>query len=415
MNVASLENGALDGSLVGRSQSIFAEDILTATNELADLIAGSRILFIGAAGSIGLNTLRTIACYKPAALHVIDHNENGLAEVVRTLRSGSDEFCVDEFVLQPFDYGSLPFRSWIRSQSKPYDFVLNFAALKHVRSEKDPYSILAMLETNVLKLDSFPATLEGKAPPKRVFCVSTDKAANPSSMMGATKRLMEHALFGSGRGWSDQTAITSARFANVALSNGSLLQSWRNRLEQRQPMACPKDCRRYFVTLKEAGHLCTLAGLLGQAGTILVPKLDPKESLVLLQRVSEVFLQQHGYKPYFTEDEEEARYGVEAAAAQGQWPVLVTPLDTAGEKPFEEFVATGEKVEPTRFKLLDQVPYQPLDRPESFGEFVARIKEILSDAEAAVTLERIKDEICMVEEAFRASHVVSRKSLDQRV
>lgn len=410
-----LANDVLDGRLVARAASLFAEDIRAVSQELSERIAGRRFLFIGAAGSIGLSTLRTIARFGPAAVHVVDHNENGIAEVARTLRSSSESFDVGDFLLQPFDYGGRPFKGWIKAQTAPYDYVLNFAALKHVRSERDPYSILAMLETNVLKLHHLPEALSSLPAPKRVFCVSTDKAANPSSMMGATKRLMEHALFGANRSWSADTAITSARFANVALSNGSLLQSWRNRIEQRQPMACPKDCRRYFVTLTEAGQLCTLAALLGQPDTIAVPKLDPEENLVLLQSVSETFLSGLGLEPHFVEDEEEARHGVEHAAAQGKWPVLLTSLDTAGEKPYEEFVAEGETVESTSIAALDQVQYLPLEDPDSFDRLVVRIEALLSDVDEVVTLDRIKDEICLVEEAFRSSHIASQKSLDQRI
>jgi len=408
-------NDEMDGKLVGRTDSFLAQDLTHFEPALADAIAGSRILFIGAAGSIGLNTLKTIARFKPAALHVIDHNENGLAEIVRTLRSSATPFDVGDFLLLPFDYGARPFAQWIKTQDKGYDYILNFAALKHVRSEKDPYSILAMLETNVLKLQGLSQTFADDARVKRAFCVSTDKAANPSSMMGATKRLMEHALFGQSRGWADSTKITSARFANVAMSNGSLLQSWRYRVEQNQPMACPDGCKRYFVTLSEAGHLCTLGALLGEADSILVPKLNPEDHLVTLQSVAETYLDSIGYTPYFTTDEDEARATVLALKAQKKWPVLLTPLDTAGEKPYEEFVAKNETVLTTDFADLDRVPYVPPAQPEAFDAFMKTADAMLNGQSGVVTLDAIKDAICTVEEAFRASHVTSTKSLDQRV
>lgn len=406
----------LDGRIVGRSRSFFADDLLGAEAELSSLIKGSRILFIGGAGSIGFQTLKTIARFAPKTLHVIDHNENGLAEVVRALRSAPEPVLVQELLTLPFDYGGEVFRLWMQAQGQGYDYVLNFAALKHVRSEKDPYSILAMLETNVMKLERLSQLLRGKGGLKRLFCVSTDKAANPSSMMGATKRMMEHALFSPSLGWADSTAITSARFANVALSNGSLLQSWQLRLERRQPMACPEGCRRFFVALPESGHLCTLAGLLGTDRNISVPALEPEDHLMLLQDVVGWFLETHGLTPYFTRDEAEAIHKVEELAAKGQWPVLLTPLDTAGEKPYEEFVAANETVHDTRFASLRRVPYLPPEDPASFPGLLKVLDGIMaSDGAQALTIERLKDEISCVEAGFAKSHVVSGKSLDQRV
>lgn len=406
----------LEERIVGRPRSFFAEDLTAAQADLAAMIRGARILFIGAAGSIGFQTLKTIARFQPKTLHVIDHNENGLAEVVRALRSARDPLKVDDLLTLPFDYGSDPFRLWMASQSQGYDYVLNFAALKHVRSEKDPYSILAMLDTNVLKLERLARLMRDKPGLKRLFCVSTDKAANPSSMMGATKRLMEHALFSPTLGWADTTAITSARFANVAMSNGSLLQSWQLRLDARQPMACPEGCRRFFVSLSESGHLCTLAGLLGEDRNISVPALEPEEHLSLLQDVAGWFLETHGLTPHFTRDESEALGRVEELAAQGKWPVLLTPLDTAGEKPYEEFVAANETVHPTRFASLRRVPYLPPADPASFPALLKVLDGIMAaDGAQALTIDRLKAEISKVEAGFARSHVVSAKSLDQRV
>jgi FlaA1/EpsC-like NDP-sugar epimerase len=258
--------------------------------------------------------------------------------------------------------------------------------------------------------------LREKAGLKRLFCVSTDKAANPSSMMGATKRLMEHALFSPTIAWPETTAITSARFANVAMSNGSLLQSWQLRLEARQPMACPEGCRRFFVALPESGHLCTLAGLLGDDGNILVPALNPEDHLMLLSDVAGWFLETQGFTPHFTHDEAEALSRVEELAALGKWPVLLTPLDTAGEKPYEEFVGAHESVHPTRFAALQRVPYLPPQDPGSFAGLLRAIEAIMASSGAApLTIKGLKAEISKVEAGFARSHVVSAKSLDQRV
>lgn len=406
----------LEERIVGRNHSFFAADLEAAEADLVGMLRGARLLFIGAAGSIGFQTLKTVTQFAPKAIHIIDHNENGLAELVRALRSAETPLQVDELLTLPFDYGSDTFRLWMQSQSQGYDYVLNFAALKHVRSEKDPYSILAMLDTNVLKLSRLSRLLRTKPGLKRLFCVSTDKAANPSSMMGATKRLMEHALFFPGVGWPKNTAITSARFANVAMSNGSLLQSWQLRLAARQPMACPEGCRRFFVALPESGHLCTLAGLLGEDRNISVPALEPEEHLMLLQDVVGWFLESHGLRPYFTRDEAEALGRVEELAKQGQWPVLLTPLDTAGEKPYEEFVGANESLHETRFAALRQVPYLPPLDLQSFPALLAHLEAIMmSDGHSPLTIEGLKTEISKVEANFARSHVASTKSLDQRV
>jgi FlaA1/EpsC-like NDP-sugar epimerase len=412
-----LSHSALDARIVGRSHSYFSQDLRAAGDEIADMIRGSRLLVVGGAGSIGFQTLATLARFEPAVLHVIDHNENGLAEVVRRIRSDANPPRIGDLMTLPFDYGGRPFRLWFESRAQDYDYVLNFAALKHVRSEKDPYSILAMLETNVFRLDGLSRLIARSKGTKRLFCVSTDKAANPSSMMGATKRLMEHALFSPAVGWSPDLGIASARFANVAMSNGSLLQSWQVRLSLRQPMACPENCRRFFVTLPESGHLCTLAALLGQDRSVMVPTLDPEQHLVLLQDVAAAFLETQGLEAWFTRDEDEARRSVDALSAQGRWPVLLTPLDTAGEKPYEEFVGEGETELPTRFASLNHVPYVPPADPASFPAFLNELAAILTGTAGArrLTGDDLKDMIARVESAFRHSHVASSKSLDQRI
>lgn len=405
----------LASRIVGRQDSFFAQDLNANAAELAQMIGGARVLFIGGAGSIGFQTLKTVAHFAPKTLHVVDHNENGLAELVRALRSAPEPLNVDELLTMPVDYGGAPFRLWLAAQEKPYDYVLNFAALKHVRSEKDPYSVLAMLDTNVVKLARLSEMLAARPGLKRLFCVSTDKAANPSSMMGATKRLMEHAMFSPTLNWPEGLTITSARFANVALSNGSLLQSWQNRLAARQPMACPENTRRFFVALPESGHLCTLAGLLGDNGNIIVPALEPEEHLMLLQDVAGWFLEAQGMTPHYTRDEAEAVNRVEELAAQGKWPVLLTPLDTAGEKPYEEFVGANETVHPTRFSSLRRVPYLPPAQPESFPALLDALDRIMASEGADLSLALLKDGIASVEADFARSHVVSAKSLDQRI
>lgn len=406
----------LDRRVVGRSESLFADDLAGASAELDSLIRGSRILIIGGAGSIGSHTLRTILHHGPRTLHVIDQNENGLAELVRGLRSSPATPPIGELLTLPFDLGGDPFRLWLSSNEVPYDHVLNFAALKHVRSEKDPFSILAMLETNVLHLDRLSRLLSTRTGVRRVFSVSTDKAANPSSMMGATKRLMEHALFLPTQPWSDDTAISSARFANVAFSNGSLLQAWQNRIGAGQPLACPRDTRRFFVSLDESGHLCTLAGFLGADRTIMVPALDPAEHLVLLTDVAAHFLAHHGYEAFLTDDESEALGRIDELRADGRWPLLLTPLDTGGEKPYEEFVGEHEVVRESRFGTLHELEYLPPTEPDSFPALVETLRTMLeAPAGSGVSADAMKELISRVEPSFAATHRASTKSLDQRM
>ena len=406
----------LEQHVLGRSSSIFDADLLSAADELSELIAGSNVLLIGGAGSIGSRTLHTILQFRPRLVHVIDHNENGLAELVRGLRSSPNTFIPDEFLTLPFDFGGDPFRLWMAANSVDYDFVLSFAALKHVRSEKDPFSVLAMLETNVLHLDNLAGIFSNRRPPRRVFSVSTDKAANPSSMMGATKRLMEHAMFSPTHPWHSSTEIASARFANVAFSNGSLLQSWEVRLASGQPLACPKDCRRFFVSLGESGHLCTLAGFVGRDHTIAIPALDPADQLVLLSDVASKFLEHHGLEADFVDDPAEALGGVEQRRRDGRWPVLLTPLDTGGEKPYEEFVGDAETVQPGALHALNELDYLPPEDPTSFAALIDTTRSILQSRDASIdSLDDLRELISRVEPSFSATHRASDKSLDQRM
>jgi FlaA1/EpsC-like NDP-sugar epimerase len=406
----------LDRHVVGRTESFFAAALESAAAELAECLSGSRLLIIGGAGSIGSQTLHSIVRYEPAVVHVIDHNENALAELVRDLRSSSRGPVLPELMLLPFDYGGAPFRLWMGASDVQYDYVLNFAALKHVRSEKDPYSVVAMLESNVLHLDALAGLFADRVPPQRVFSVSTDKAANPTSMMGATKRLMEHALFLPTQGWDDRTQVSSARFANVAFSNGSLLQAWQYRLAARQPLACPDECRRFFVSLGESGQLCTLAAFAGSDRTVSVPALDPAEHLVLLSDVVAGFLEFHGLEARFTRDADEAVSRVEEWASQGAWPVLLTPLDTGGEKPYEEFVGVHETVRPSRFDSLMELDYLAPADPGSLRALIEEVREMLAGtARAPVTLGSLRTLIAGVEPTFAESHRASEKSLDQRI
>ena len=398
----------------GREASLFEPDIAQSKEMLQAAINGKRVLAVGGAGSIGSSTVLQIARLHPDTLHVVDQNENGLAELVRQLRSQPTSWSARDFQTLPLDYGAGAMRHLLRSQA-PYDFVLNFAALKHVRSEKDPFSTLQMFETNLLKQARFMGWLAETGFEGRFFTVSTDKAANPSSMMGASKRAMEHVLFNASVSAALPGEKTSARFANVAFSNGSLLQGFENRLARGEPLAAPRETLRYFVSLRESGELCMLAAMLAPDRTIVIPRLDAQEHLVPLQSVAERFLHYHGYEPVHYHDELEACSAVAAEAARGRWPLLLTALDTSGEKPYEEFMTANETVREIGLPNLRAVDYLAANR--------AAIDRMLAETEALVTgtaarkldKDRLKAAIALVEPQFLNTHRDSASNLDQRL
>ncbi|WP_245304280.1 polysaccharide biosynthesis protein [Hoeflea olei] len=398
--------------------SLLTDDLRKFSGTLTERVKGKRILAIGAAGSIGSSTVEVLAGFEPASLHVVDHNENELAELVRTLRSREQALAVADFRTLPLDYGSPAMRLLLHEEG-PYDIVLNFAAIKHVRSEKDVFSMLQMFDTNFLKQSQLLRWLGETGFTGRFFSVSTDKAANPSSFMGASKRLMEHVMFSGEAAEGLKATITSARFANVAFSNGSLLQSFERRLQQGQPLAAPRDTRRYFVSLEESGQLCALASVCGPDQHIMVPKLDPDEHLLPLENMARSFLEAMGYTPEIMTEEAEARASVARLRAEGRWPLLLTPLDTAGEKPYEEFVAEGETALDVGFGELMAIAYKPAEK----GLVSALIKDVEAIFRDTASLarppsldkDRLKTLVARIEPSFLTTHKYSDKTLDLRV
>ncbi len=401
-----------------RNQPLFDEDLRVAHDRVRAALAGKRVLAIGAAGSIGSATVQVILGHGPAALHIVDQNENDLAELVRTLQSRPGGLPVEDFRTFPIDYGSPALRMLLNTDGG-YDLVLNFAAIKHVRSEKDVFSMMQMFDTNICKQAQLMRWLTEAGFSGRFFSVSTDKAANPSSFMGATKRMMEHVMFSGEAAPGFKATVTSARFANVAFSNGSLLQSFQKRLEQRQPLAAPGETRRYFVSLREAGQLCTVAATCGQDGQILVPRLNPADHLVLLDEIAERFLGEMGFEAHRVQTEDEARASVETLSAAGQWPLLITSLDTAGEKAFEEFVADGEAVSEIGMPNLLAVPYKKVEHGlvgSFLQELVAFFEQARVSADPAMPdKDMFKRMLANLEPAFMDTHKASQKSLDMRL
>ena len=401
----------------GRQSSLFEEDVSRQTANLKQALSASRVCVIGGAGSIGSATLSLLLGYDIGELVVIDHNENGLANLTRRIQAAPIRPKARQITTLPFDYGSDIAHHFFNDHGH-FDYVLNFAALKHVRSEKDVYSALALIDTNVLKPTHLLSWLADANPKASYFSVSTDKAANPVSFMGATKRLMEHAMFGSGHAEQLKGRKVSARFANVAYSNGSLLESFLQRLEARVPLAAPVGISRYFITEEEAGQLCLMAGILGKDGDILFPKLSPEDHLVPVEDIARKFLEANGYEAdVFTLDEQDdASASLEKLAAENKWPLILTPADTAGEKPFEEFVGEGEKTHLTDFDELYAIKYGSHLTGSEIDVSLERLESlVLGDHDDTLSLDLLKSIISDLEPRFAESHKASTKRLDDRI
>lgn len=386
----------------------FVADLRAHSDALARALRGRRVLVIGGAGSIGSATLRELVPFAPAALHVVDIDENGLAELVRDLRSRPSGLPVEDFRALPLDFGS-PIMQRFLEAGAAYDFVLHFAAFKHVRSEKDVCSLLQLLETNVSKVARLVDWLaaRGRA---RFFAVSTDKAANPVSLMGASKRVMEDVAFAAAeRG----LAVSSARFANVAFSSGSLLESFVNRLAKGQPLAVPADTRRFFVTLEEAGRLCLLAAVAAPPGHLVVPGAEFRAVDHRLEDVAAAFLRAHGLEPRLYDDEGTARERVPADRATGRYPLLRTARDTAGEKAYEEFVGEGEELVALGFRELQAVLHRPASPAHCRAAFLADLQRLLSDPALPVDKAGLVGRMQGVVPAL--AHVETGRTLDARM
>ncbi|GAA0353744.1 UDP-N-acetylglucosamine 4,6-dehydratase [Bowmanella denitrificans] len=332
-------------NLVGRSEALFTKDIASFEQALKDKVSSASFLVLGGAGSIGQAVTREIFKRNPLKLHVVDLSENNLVELVRDIRS-SFGYIKGDFQTFALDIGSIEYDAFIAADGK-YDYVLNLSALKHVRSEKDPYTLMRMVEVNIFNTEKTIIQAIEKGTEK-YFCVSTDKAANPVNMMGASKRVMEMFLMRR----SKEINISTARFANVAFSDGSLLHGFNQRLQKQQPIVAPNDIKRYFVTPQESGELCLMSCLFGENRDIFFPKLSEALHLVTFANIAERYLKKRGFEPYLCHTEDEARELVTTLPLYGQWPCLFTSSDTTGEKDFEEFFTDQEALDMDRFDSL---------------------------------------------------------------
>ena len=356
-------------SLIGRTQALFESDIKKHEDHIRSIITNSRFLVIGGAGSIGQAVSREIFKREPSALHVVDINENNLVELVRDLRS-SIGYTSGEFRTFAVDCGSSEFQSLCENEG-PYDYIFNLSALKHVRSEKDPYTLMRMLQVNILNTINI-VDIARKGKTKKYFCVSTDKAANPVNMMGASKRIMEMFLMRE----SYSQPISMARFANVAFSDGSLLHGFNLRFSKRQPLAAPNDVRRYFLTPEESGELCLLSGLFADNREIFFPKLSEKLHLITFSEVATRYLKVRGYEPYECSSEDEARNRRDELISRKHWPCFFFRSDTTGEKDFEEFFTGKEELCMDRFESIGIIR-NPLDYDsKALDNFVVGVRDL---------------------------------------
>jgi len=355
--------------LIGRDTEIFTNDISTKEQELSKIVSGSTFLVIGGAGSIGQAVTKEIFKRNPSKLHVVDISENNMVELVRDLRS-SYGYIDGDFQTFALDIGSVEYDAFIEADGK-YDYVLNLSALKHVRSEKDPFTLMRMIDVNVFNTEKTIKQAIEKGS-KKYFCVSTDKAANPVNMMGASKRIMEMYLMN----LSQKITISTARFANVAFSDGSLLHGFNQRIQKRQPIVAPNDIKRYFVTPKESGELCLMSCIFGENRDIFFPKLNERLHLISFSDIAVKYLAELGYGPYLCESEDEARALMATLPQQKKWPCLFANSDTSGEKDFEEFFTDSEILDLNRFENFGIIKNEGNFSSEKIDLFLNSINEM---------------------------------------
>jgi len=355
--------------LIGREQQLFTNDIKILSKDLEKTVSDSNFLVIGGAGSIGQAVVKEIFKRNPKKLHVIDISENNLTELVRDIRS-SFGYIDGDFKTFALDIGSIEYDAFIKSDGQ-YDYVLNLSALKHVRSEEDPFTLMRMIDVNIFNTDkTIRQSIENGV--KKYFCVSTDKAANPINMMGASKRIMEMFLMRR----SLDIDISTARFANVAFSDGSLLHGFNQRIEKRQPIAAPSDIKRYFVTPQESGELCLMSCIFGENRDIFFPKLSEALHLISFSDIAIKYLKDKGFEPYLCDTEDEARELIKTLPEKRKWPCLFTKSDTTGEKDFEEFYTDKEVLDMERFSNLGVIKNEPEYDENQLNDFESNINNL---------------------------------------
>ena len=387
-----------------RPNSMFEDDVEANAVRLTQEIKGKSVCVIGGAGSIGSSFIRAVLRFRPGKFVVIDLNENGLVELTRDLRSTYGLYVPADYRNYTLNFAD-PIFARIFREEKGFDIVANFSAHKHVRSEKDKYSVQALIENNDIKAKKLMDLL-CEFPPKHFFCVSTDKAANPVNIMGASKRIMEDLVMA----YNDKFKVTTARFANVAFSNGSLPDGWLHRLQKKQPLAAPNDVKRYFVSPEESGQICMLACILGNGGEVFFPKLG-EDQMLTFSSICDDFVKSEGFKKMECANDEEAkRYAQQMSYDSDTYPVVYFKSDTTGEKAYEEFYIPGEKINMERFKALgviEETKRRPINEVDDFFD---KLEMLFSN-------DFTKDDVVKAIKEFipNFEHEEKGKNLDQKM
>lgn len=395
----------ISDSIILRTKSMFEKDIQANSEKLTAEIKGKSVCVIGGAGSIGSSFIKAVLEFEPAKVVVVDLNENGLAELVRDVRSTEGLYVPDEFRCYTLNFADPIFERIFREE-KGFDIVANFSAHKHVRSEKDRYSVQALIENNDIKAKKLLDLLT-LYPPKHFFCVSTDKAANPVNIMGASKRIMEDLVMA----YNKYFKVTTARFANVAFSNGSLLDGWIHRLQKKQPLAAPSDVKRYFVSPEESGQICMLACILGNGGEVFFPKLG-EDQMLTFSAICDDFVKAEGFKKVECSNDPEAKkFAAKMPYESEDYPVVYFKSDTTGEKAYEEFYVPGEKINMERFSALGVVEQASRRNMEEVNVFFSDLESLFAkeDFTKAQVVEAIKKFIPNFE------HEEKGRNLDQKM
>lgn len=359
-------------NLIGRNKELFQNDIERNEKLLSEIVGHSKFLVIGGAGSIGQAVTKEIFKRNPKKLHVVDISENNMVELVRDIRS-SFGYIDGDFQTFALDIGSIEYDAFIEADGE-FDYVLNLSALKHVRSEKDPFTLMRMIDVNIFNTEK-TINQSIKKGVKKYFCVSTDKAANPVNMMGASKRIMEMFLMRK----SKKISISTARFANVAFSDGSLLHGFNQRIQKKQPIVAPNDIKRYFVIPKESGELCLMSCIFGENRDIFFPKLSGDLHLITFADIAVKYLNELGYEPYLCKTEEEARELMNTLPQEKKWPCLFTNSDTTGEKDFEEFFTSDEVLDMAKFESLGIIKNELHFDNDKLTHFASAISQYKAD------------------------------------
>lgn len=390
--------------VIERDESMFAHDINVNSEQLNKEIHGKSILVIGGAGSIGSSFIKAVLRFEPSKLVVVDLNENGLAELTRDLRSSNDIKVPETYLTYTLDFADPIFEDIFREHNG-FDIVANFSAHKHVRSEKDKYSVEALLKNNVIKAKKLLDLLKLE-PPRHFFCVSTDKAANPVNVMGASKRIMEDLIMA----YKPFFKVTTARFANVAFSNGSLPASFFDRVMKNQPLVAPKDVKRFFVSMEESGQICMLACILGENGEVFFPKLS-EEKMKTFSSICDDFIKENGYKKHECSSDEEAKEYAAKNLPGDTYPVVYFISDTTGEKGYEEFVVDGEASDMERFESLGVITETPHRNMSEVEKLISDLETIFRDR--SFTKAQIVN--CLKDFLPNFEHEEKGKNLDQKM